>query len=63
MWRSNVEVEGYSVAYFDRIVVVKLPLRAGLGNAPVPPDFTCLFFRHYAAFFSLPIFSKFMQAE
>ena len=24
MWRSNVEVEGYSVAYFDRFVVVKM---------------------------------------
>ena len=36
MWQSRVEIEGYSVAYFDRIVAFKarrtaeLPLRVGL---------------------------------
>ena len=27
MWQSHVEIEGYSVAYFDRIVVFEAPYR------------------------------------
>ena len=27
MWQSRVEIEGYSVAYFDRIVAFKVPYR------------------------------------
>ena len=27
MWQSRVEVEGYSVAYFDRIAAFKAPYR------------------------------------
>ena len=35
MWQSHVEIEGYSIAYFDRIAAFKapiaeFPLRAGL---------------------------------
>ena len=25
LWQSHVEIEGYSVAYFDRIVAFKVP--------------------------------------
>ena len=27
MWQSRVEIEGYSVAYFDRIVAFEAPYR------------------------------------
>ena len=27
MWQSRVEIEGYSVAYFDRIPVFEVPYR------------------------------------
>ena len=27
MWQSRVEIEGYSVAYFDRIAAFKAPYR------------------------------------
>ena len=27
MWQSRVEIEGYSVAYFDRIAVFEAPYR------------------------------------
>ena len=27
MWQSRVEIEGYSVAYFDRIAAFEAPLR------------------------------------
>ena len=27
MWQSHVEIEGYSVAYFDRIVAFEAPYR------------------------------------
>ena len=27
MWQSRVEIEGYSVAYFDRITAFKAPYR------------------------------------
>ena len=28
MWQSRVEIEGYSVAYFDRIVAFEAPYRS-----------------------------------
>ena len=27
VWRSRVEIEGYSIGYFDRIVAFKVPYR------------------------------------
>ena len=30
MWQSRVEMEGYSVVYFDHIAAAELPLRVGL---------------------------------
>ena len=27
MWQSRVEIEGYSVAYFDRITMFEVPYR------------------------------------
>ena len=32
MWQSRVEIEGYSVAYFDRIAVLEAPYRWGRGS-------------------------------
>ena len=38
MWQSHVEIEGYSVAYFDSLLrskrcIAELPLRVGLIRA------------------------------
>ena len=27
MWQSRVEIEGYSIAYFDRVAVFEVPYR------------------------------------
>ena len=27
MWQSHVEIDGYSIAYFDRIAVFEVPYR------------------------------------
>ena len=52
MWQSRVEIENYSVAYFDRVVTevlrysAVLPLRAGLIRAAKLHQ--CLISRHSA---------------